>query len=170
MRILRAARLALSLFLLVVLAGCGGDDAPWSEREYVQQQLDVFVASLEADPPTDAELPGRIRAYLDEHTSFFGSTVTKLDAAGRADYAPYLYRLPEGPLAEKDLAAVPGYDIDSQAWLEEPIAQRAGVWTEPYFDEGGGNIWMVTRSVPVFQGDRIVAVATTDVPVQAPED
>ena len=28
---------------------------------------------------------------------------------------------------------------------------------------GGGNIWMVTRSVPVFQGDRIVAVATTDV-------
>ncbi|MBU6284114.1 cache domain-containing protein [bacterium] len=165
MRLVTAACLALSL-----IAGCGGDGALWSEKQYVEQQLDAFVASLEADPPTDAELPGRIRVYLDENTRFYGSTVTKLDAAGRAYYAPYLYRLPEGPLTEKDLAAEPGYDIDSQPWLTEPIAARAGIWTEPYFDAGGGEIWMVTRSVPVFQGNRIVAVATTDVPVRAPKD
>ncbi|MFM7144612.1 MAG: cache domain-containing protein [Alphaproteobacteria bacterium] len=168
MNMLRISMSALlGLFLLV---GCGGDGNLWSEREYVATQLDAFVASLEADPPTDAELPGRIRAYLDQNTSFFGSTVTTLDAAGRAVYAPYLYRLPEGPLAEKDLAAVPGYGINDQPWLEEPIAAREGVWTQPYFDAGGGNIWMVTRSVPVFQGNRIVAVATTDVPVRAPSN
>ena len=166
--LLRPVAIAVLSFLL--LPGCGDDGPPWSERKYVEQALDTFVASLEADPPTDAELPGRIRAYLDANTSFFGSTVTTLDAAGRADYAPYLYRLPEGPLAEKNLAAELDYDIDAQPWLTEPIAAREGVWTEPYFDAGGGEIWMVTRSVPVFEGDRIVAVATTDLPVDPPSN
>ena len=39
-----------------------------------------------------------------------------------------------------------------------PLAADAGVWTPPYFDAGGGEIWMITRSVPArdLEGGRSV--------------
>ncbi|MFN6244412.1 MAG: hypothetical protein ACK4Y8_08670 [Bacteroidota bacterium] len=40
------------------------------------------------------------------------------------------------------------------------------MWTAPYFDAGGGNIWMKTRSVPVKVNGKIIAVATTDLPTR----
>ena len=36
------------------------------------------------------------------------------------------------------------------------------------FDAGGGEIWMITRSVPVRDADGIFAIVTTDLPVDAP--
>eukprot|EP00889_Picochlorum_renovo_P007185 jgi/Picre1/34215/NNA_001689.t1 len=67
------------------------------------------------------------------------------------------------------------YSINEQAWLREPIDQGKAIWTDPYFDEGGGSIWMRTRSYPIFnstsgsENDDIVAVATTDIRVEAPQ-
>ena len=49
-----------------------------------------------------------------------------------------------------------------------PLAANAGVWTPPYFDAGGGEIWMITRSVPARNSDGIFAIVTTDLPVDAP--
>ena len=64
--------------------------------------------------------------------------------------------------------AVPSHDIQSQAWVTEPLAEDSGVWTDPYFDAGGGEIWVVTRSVPVRDANGIFALVTTDLPVDAP--
>ena len=35
-------------------------------------------------------------------------------------------------------------------------------------DAGGGEIWMITRSVPVRDAKGIFAIVTTDLPVDAP--
>ena len=48
------------------------------------------------------------------------------------------------------------------------IADDAGVWTDPYFDAGGGEIWMITRSVPVRDAAGVFTIVTTDLPVEAP--
>ena len=37
------------------------------------------------------------------------------------------------------------------------------MWGQPYFDEGGGNIAMVTYSQPFFKGDEFWGVATVDI-------
>ena len=37
----------------------------------------------------------------------------------------------------------------------------------PYFDAGGGEIWMITRSVPA-RDAWVFAIVTTDLPVDAP--
>ena len=42
------------------------------------------------------------------------------------------------------------------------------IWTTPYFDTGGGEIWIITRSVPVRDAEGIIAIITTDLPVDAP--
>jgi hypothetical protein len=38
-------------------------------------------------------------------------------------------------------------------------------WTQPFFDEGAGNIWMVTAAYPVVRDGEFIAVATVDVPI-----
>ena len=89
-----------------------------------------------------------------------------LDDDGRVTVSPYVYRTADGYVSLN--LAVPSYNIDSQAWVTAPLAANAGVWTNPYFDAGGGEIWMVTRSVPVRDAEGIFAIITTDLPVEAP--
>ena len=52
--------------------------------------------------------------------------------------------------------------------MTAPLAAGAGVWTDPYFDAGGGEIWMITRSVPVRDAGGVFAIVTTDLPVDEP--
>ena len=78
----------------------------------------------------------------------------------------YVYRTDDGYVVT-DLAE-PSYTIHSHAWVSEPLAAAAAVGTEPYFDAGSGEIWMVTRSVPVQDAEGIFAIVTTDLPVEAP--
>ena len=137
-----------------------------SLEPWVEQELDRFAATLEPVLPPPSELPARIRAYLEAHPEFFGSTVAVLAADGRVATSPYLYRV-AGGLEAKDLVT-PDYAIDQQAWLREPIDQRRPIWTAPYFDAGGGDIWMETRSVPLFANGLVIGVVTTDLPTEAP--
>jgi hypothetical protein len=133
----------------------------------IENALAEFVQTLQSIPPTREDLSDRVKTYLlAQPTVFFGSTVTLLDSVGKATYSPYWYRT-GGSLTLRDLAE-PSYLIDEQAWLRDPIDTKMAVWTEPYFDAGGGEIWMRTRSVPVIVNDTIIALATTDVEVDEP--
>ena len=49
-----------------------------------------------------------------------------------------------------------------------PRATDTGIWTAPYFDAEGGEIWMVTLSVPVRDAEGVCALITTDLPVEDP--
>jgi len=55
------------------------------------------------------------------------------------------------------------YDYPSQEWFIKPMELGKGYWSEPYIDEGGGEILMTTFSMPVrdLQG-RVAAVLTAD--------
>jgi two-component system, sensor histidine kinase and response regulator len=58
-----------------------------------------------------------------------------------------------------------GYDYHDakQEWYVGPKATRAFYVTEPYFDEGGSEITMVTLAVPMFDAaSNFIGVATTD--------
>jgi hypothetical protein len=147
-------------------ARAAADSANKAARLKVQGALAVFAGELEAAPLDRASLPPRIRAYLEANPEFYGSTVTLIGADGKATTSPYVYRTASG-LEEKELA-VPEYDIDQQEWLAAARDSRQPFWTEPYFDAGGGEIWMMTRSVPLYRGDKVYAVVTTDLPVAPP--
>ena len=166
---MRIAITSLLLLSLVTTLGCdtGGPSQEELQAEVVSA-LDALVGELAADrPDAAAAYAERLRAYLDAHPAFYGSAAALLDHNGRITASPYVYRT-AGGYATLDLA-VPSYDIHSQAWVTEPLAANAGVWTDPYFDAGGGEIWMVTRSVPVRDAEGIFALVTTDLPVEAPD-
>ena len=44
-------------------------------------------------------------------------------------------------------------------WFQLPAHMHRAVWTEPYYDEGGGNIVMATYAVPVHLGDDALPVS-----------
>jgi len=168
----RIKSLAIILLILpLAFAACKKDDEETpavDELGPIEVALDNFVATLTATPPTKADLSDRVKTYLEaQPTKFFGSTVTLLDSNGMAEYSPYWFRQ-NGGFFMKDLADT-SYHIDEQDWLRKPIDEQKSVWTEPYFDAGGGEIWMRTRSVPVMVNGKIIAVATTDLAVDEPK-
>ena len=157
---------------LPILVGSGYylDEGPKIEvlKTAVVAALDNLVAELVAERPADAAAyTERLRAYLEAHPAFFGSAAALLDRAGTVTTSPYVYRTVDG-YATSDLAMLPSYNIEAQAWFTEPLAADEGIWTAPYFDAGGGEIWMITRSVPARDDEGIFAIVTTDLPVDAP--
>ena len=165
---LRAAIASLLLLALVTTLACT-TRPPTQEalKAEVVSALDALTAELAASRPTDAAAYAeRLRAFLDAHPAFYGSAAALLDQDGRVTASPYVYRTADG-YATLDLA-VPSYNIESQDWVRAPLAANAGVWTAPYFDAGGGEIWMVTRSVPVRDAEGVFALITTDLPVEDP--
>ena len=166
---LRAAIASLLLIFLVVTLACT-TSPPTQEalKAEVVSALDTLAAELAASRPTDAAAYAERlrRAYLDAHPAFYGSAVALLGQDGKVTASPYVYRTADG-YATLDLA-VPSYNIESQAWVTAPLAANEGVWTAPYFDAGGGEIWMVTRSVPVRDAEGVFALITTDLPVEDP--
>ena len=160
--------LCLALLALVATQACG-DSPPNQEpsQTAVVDALDSLAAKLVAGRPADADAyTERLQAYLEAHPAFFGSAVALLDRSGTVITSPYVYRTGEG-YAVKDIA-VPSYNIEVQEWFAAPLATEESIWTAPYFDAGGGEIWMITRSVPVRDAEGIFAIITTDLPVDAP--
>jgi hypothetical protein len=160
--ILFASIISISL----LFSSCKKDPTTTPEQ-IVETTLNDFVATLVSNPPTTADASARVKQYLQTYgyppNYFYGSTLTLLDSAGVATYSPYWYRNVD-TLMMIDLAADTSYHINSQSWLRQAIDSRTAIWTAPYFDAGGGNIWMKTRSVPVIVNGKIIAVATTDLP------
>ena len=121
--------LALFLVLSLIVVGAttpalvaqeGAEPLPSaypSIRATVVAALDNLVAALVAERPADAAAyTDRVRAYLEAHPAFFGSAIILLDRAGTVTASPYVYRTANG-YATSDLAMVPSYDVETQAWF-----------------------------------------------------
>lgn len=77
-------------------------------------------------------------------------------------FSPYAYRDSMGIHAKQ--LTDEKYDYQHQEWYEEPMEQGKGTWSEPYVDKGGGEIPMITYSLPLInnEGD-IYAIHTADI-------
>lgn len=115
----------------------------------------------------EAELLKLHKAFLESNPRVFGTCIA-FEPGILPDkpkgFAPYFYR-ENGEVKYKDLFS--SYDYFDWEWYAEPKKQSRPVWTEPYFDEGGGNILMTTYSVPFFRlidGKRKLAgIVTIDI-------
>ena len=171
------------LLTLASVATAADDEQNQIERELASFKAE-FVRKLEAEPlllrlrhlpehqhpepPSLASLSDWICDYINDcPPACYGATVTLLNEEGKAVASPYWYRS-GGDLAYADLMA-PDYGINEQPWLRRPLESGEPVWSEPYFDQGGGEIWMRTYSFPIRVDGRIIAIATTDIAVAEPK-
>ncbi len=79
--------------------------------------------------------------------------------------SPYVYRNGE-KFIEKDLIDSYDYTAPDQEWYVTPVKLKKPVWSEPYYDRGGGEAWMITYSIPIYSGGKVgwfIGVVTSDV-------
>ena len=122
----------------------------------------VWLASYcLAQPDTLARVA---QLLVENNPVVMGSSISMVPGyyKNRPLYAPYVCKGPDGVLEIKSLATEE-YDYPSQEWFIKPMELGKGYWSEPYIDEGGGEILMTTFSMPVrdLQG-RVAAVLTAD--------
>ena len=104
---------------------------------------------------TRPELEHYLHEVVDRNPEIYGSCLAfkpyGYDPAVNG-YAPYFYR--GSHAVEFVQLADPDYDYFRWPWFREPRDQGRSLWTEPYFDDGGGGVLMTTRSVP-FRRDHL---------------
>jgi sigma-B regulation protein RsbU (phosphoserine phosphatase) len=132
------------------------------------------LASVVSTPDiTDKQIHQNIKAFINNNASIFGMTValephTLIHTIG--DYSPYYYRT-ENTLTYSDLAEK-SYNYQTWSWYSDPKERNASLWSEPYFDEGGGKTLMITYSTPIYQPNRttFAGIATADIQLQWLDD
>jgi sigma-B regulation protein RsbU (phosphoserine phosphatase) len=112
---------------------------------------------------SEEELERVIRAFVEGNGKLYGSAAAVAPERGR-QYAPYFYRQ-DGKTKRADLAS-DSYRYWERDWYVAAASSGKARWSEPYFDEGGGDAWLVTYSVPVFrieEGEgKLLGVVTAD--------
>jgi sigma-B regulation protein RsbU (phosphoserine phosphatase) len=130
--------------------------------EKVPESLARF---LESSPYGKTEILGLIRSVVEENQEIYGSTVAFEPYTFNSDhlrFAPYFYELGAG----MSFTFI-NYNYFSSDWYQIAKELANSVWSEPYYDEGAGEIVMTTYSVPFYRevdGKKtFVGVVTADV-------
>ncbi len=176
MKILRGRLLecAIVLVCLAVLSGMSyaanpnppkGKIAPEDKRK-TEKALKALGAEITRKVPADAESAfPLLKAHLGANSYIYGAALAfaPVEKSGKpVKSSPYVYRS-EGKLVQKNL--IDSYDYTTQDWYTLPIKSRKPVWSEPYYDEGGGEAWMITYSIPLYskgKNPRLIGVLTSD--------
>lgn len=83
-------------------------------------------------------------------------------------YSPYVFRYEDGSLREMDIAtSAYDYTQPQWQWFHDPKKEMEGVWSEPYFDEGAGDVLMITYSAPIVVSEKFAGVVTADIDLNA---
>ena len=113
-------------------------------------------------PDTLASLTNRI---VETNDFISGSAIAFIEnynpEKGRM-YSPYSYRDDTGVKSAQ--LGTESYNYLEKEWFTKPLELGKGYWSEPYYDQGGGKMYMTTYSVPVSDNEgKVVAVLTSDV-------
>jgi methyl-accepting chemotaxis protein len=140
--------------------------------EKIAQTSAVFISSQKLD---SAAISDFLRSVVESNDEIYGSTISLepylIDTTLKY-FAPYYYRKAENVLYG-DLADT-SYNYLIWDWYKIPKEKGVPMWSEPYFDEGGGDIFMSTYSLPIFKKigeyERFAGVVTCDIALEALKD
>ena len=135
----------------------------------VQRSTDLFAQILSATRPPREEITRLLRDIVAARDDIYGATIALEPTKERpAGFAPYFFHH-HNEVRYADLAA-PEYQFTTKDWYTEPRRLRRAVWSEPYYDEGGGDVLMTTYSVPLLSagsgGRHFRGVVTADITLE----
>lgn len=127
----------------------------------------LWVAEWCLDNPDSlVRVPQRV---VENNPVVVGSTIALVPGYSKKHplYAPYATRNSETGEIQTLSLATDDYDYPSQEWFTKPLELHDGYWSEPYYDEGGGNMLMTTFSMPVMdRNGKVAAILTADISLQ----
>ena len=125
-----------------------------------------LAASAETVNYDEETIKKTIYNTLTHNEQIYGSTIAYEPYQFQPElyyWSPYYSRTPNNDLQFTQLGN-PDYDYFNWEWYTLPKTKLMPVLSSPYFDKGGGGIWMVTWSAPFFDDAGIFkGVATADI-------
>jgi len=133
------------------------------QSQKIPEMMAIELESGRLD--TEAKVEEFLHTVVDRNRNLvYGSCIAfkpRGFSPDRTGYGPYVYQSPEG--LKLEFLDNPGYDYFSWAWYREPRDAGRPLWSEPYFDEGGGKTWMITYSVPFRRDNLFLGIVTVDI-------
>ena len=81
-------------------------------------------------------------------------------------FSPYSYRDSSGEIKSMQLGS-DTYDYHYMDWYQIPKLLNKPYWSEPYYDDGGGEMMMTTYSKPLYDSEgKLYAVITADLSLE----
>ncbi|MBL7151920.1 MAG: SpoIIE family protein phosphatase [Candidatus Omnitrophica bacterium] len=149
----------------LVLATINRIDAVLSSVEKVPQTIAYFLEYAAYDKE---EILSFLSSVVEGNSDIYGSTIAFEPYAFRKDalyFAPYFCKSGEG--LKFTYIGSDNYRYFEWDWYKAPKELGRPVWTEPYYDEGAGNIIMSTYSAPFYKGvegqKRFMGIVTADI-------
>jgi phosphoserine phosphatase RsbU/P len=118
----------------------------------VQKVTEGLADYLEHSSPSEVQLQAMIRSTLEKNQEIYGSAVAYEPSKEESKFslrAPYFFR--EGKAINFTDLGMGSYAYLTWDWYQIPKELQTPQWSEPYYDEGGGNILMTTYSVPFYR-------------------
>lgn len=141
-----------------------------TELVAVAKVTEGVARSLETGRYSEQELLALIRATVEKNPEIYGSTVAfEPYAFSRSTrlYAPYFCREKGSIVFSRLETAYQHVPYLYWDWYQIPRELGKREWSEPYFDEGAGNISMSTCSVPFYDTTngqkRLKGIVTADI-------
>lgn len=111
-----------------------------------------FSKIVENNNPSEEELVMMLRNIVANNEEIYGSAIAFEPFSYKEDkyfYSHYVFR-DKGEIKISNLND-PNYEYFYQDWYQIPAHLQKPFWSEPYYDEGGGNALMTTYSVPFYK-------------------
>jgi PAS domain S-box-containing protein len=141
-----------------------------SKLQQVARVASLTASYVEKNPRLDpTQMVSLLEAILENNPLIFGSAVAYDHYAYDSEkklFIRYLHR--EGTELVKTGLVFTGYDYtdpDHEYWTKPKTTGKAS-WTEPYYDEGGGDALMCTYSAPFFKDGKFAGIALVDIPLE----
>lgn len=122
--------------------------------EAVQKTPQDLAYILEFHNTSEAEMKILLKSMLFNNEELFGGAIAFEPNSYNKDsfyYSRYVYRQRDSVIFTN--LDDPEYDYFYKDWYLIPKTMLKPAWSEPYYDEGGGNSLMSTYSVPFYRYD-----------------
>ena len=111
----------------------------------------IIARMLESSFVSKDSLLPFLKSMLSVNNSLYGSIIAyepNYYPEQGTYFAPYVYR--QGDSICSSILGDINYEYFYMDWYQIPKITSEPYWSEPYFDEGGGNVLMTTYSVPFY--------------------
>jgi HD-GYP domain-containing protein (c-di-GMP phosphodiesterase class II) len=126
--------------------------------------------AMESAPEwTEEQIVAQLRSNVLQDDAIFGAAMAFEPGefkSGDELFCPYVFRSCDALESMNITRDVYDWYSDAQwQWWRRPKESGAAAWTDPYFDQGAGNVLMVTFSAPFSRDGRFRGVTTVDIQV-----
>ncbi len=135
----------------------------------VEVAVENTIPEVEKSLSDPDEMYSVVRRLLELNPNIIGSAVAfepnYYPEKGK-QFSPYAYRDDDSTVITKQLGS-DDYEYHQMDWYLIPKQQKRNCWSEPYYDQGGGEVMMTTYSHPLFDASgNIYAIITADVSLE----